>query len=106
MDYDVPAPGGVPPNHANALAARGSDPQLTIPAASLLHSVKDAPFGVSAAVPGSRTLPYSYVAAGIGCAFNIGSNAILAAQYAGLQDCALRLPLPQSLHRVDTQLGS
>ena len=104
MDYEVPSPGGVAPGHPNAIAARGADPLLVIPAASLLNSVKDAPFAVSAAVPGSRTLPYSYVATGLGCGFNIGSRAILAAQYAGLEDCAIRLPLPQAFDRVDTQL--
>ena len=32
MDFNVPAPGGVPAGNAAALAARGADPAIDVPA--------------------------------------------------------------------------
>ena len=51
MDFNVAAPGGVPPGNAAALAARGADPAITIPAGN--HFFRRIAGLVLAPVPGA-----------------------------------------------------
>ena len=63
MDFNVAAPGGVPAGNAAALAARGADPAIDIPAAHFFRRVSGLTLspipGALVAVP--TTLPQSIV---------------------------------------------
>ena len=78
MDFNVPAPGGVPAGNAAALAARGADPAIDIPAGAhffrRIAGLVLAPVaGALAPVP--TTLPQSVMELVLGPALNTGGLA-------------------------------
>ena len=102
MDFNVPAPGGVPAGNAAALAARGADPAIDIPAG--VHFFRRIAGLVLAPVAGAlapvpTTLPQSVMELVLGPALNTGG-------LAAVQDLAFLLSgiLPAKFEAALTQL--